>query len=528
MLWKSALKEAESGQKILIATCVGSHLAMASVESMIAAALTLRGADVHFLLCDGVLPACLGCWTDIYADHKKFAETGPGKDCDDCFKSAINMLKPLGLTFHRFSDYLSEDEIGLADKISSTLPYDEIRSYTYNDMAIGEHALAGALRFFARGDLQEEEFGEQILRRYFNASLRTTFATQNLIKKQPFNVSLFNHGIYVPHGLIGEVCRKNGVHVINWNPAYRKKCFIFSHHETYHHTMMTESIASWETVNWNERLEADLFNYLKSRWEGTNDWIWFHEKPKFDLEDIKSRTGIDFTKPCIGLLTSVMWDAVLHYPSNAFSNMLEWVNFTIEYFLNRPEIQLIIRIHPAELRGNIPSRQRIADEIQRRYPNLPNNIIVIPPESDISTYAMMMECDSVIIYNTKTGVELAAMGIPIIVAGEAWIRNKGFAIDVNNPDEYTAILDRLPLNQRLNGDGIEKAKKYAYHFFFRRMIPLSFMKLAAGNPPFTLAVSEITELLEGCDAGLDVIANGILNRTDFILKAENKCLKQEI
>ena len=64
-------------------------------------------------------------------------------------------------------------------------------------------------------------------------------------------------------------------------------------------------------------------------------------------------------KPVIGLLTNVSWDAQLHYPANAFPNMLEWLVQTCEYFATRPDLQLLIRVHPAEISGFPPSRQPI-------------------------------------------------------------------------------------------------------------------------------------------------------------------------
>jgi len=514
--WNSALNNAKKGQKILIATSVGSHLPGTTMESMLAVALTLRGADAHIFLCDAVLPACLACWSDIYPNHKKFAKYGPSKECADCFSPAYKMYKSLGITIHRYSDFLSTGDIKQASQISLSVPYHGIGNFVMDDIAAGEHALAGALRFFACGTLDGEPYGEPILRRYLIASILTTSATLNLLKRHDFATAVFHHGIYVPQGLIGEVCRKKGIHVVNWNPAYRKKCFIFSHHDTYHHTMTAEPAEKWMNIPWNENIEKELLDYLKSRWYGTDDWIWFHGKPEFELKKIASSIGIDFNKPCIGLLTSVMWDAVLHYPSNAFPNMLEWLKCTIDYFIIRPDLQLVIRVHPAEVRGALPSRQCIVEEIKKLYPELPNNIIIIPPESNISTYTVMMQCDSVIIYNTKTGIELAAMGLPIIVAGEAWIRNKGFAFDVDNPKKYLKLLDRLPLQRRMSDKDTLMAKKYAYHFFFRRMIPLECIEPAKGNPPYKIKPIKLRDLMSGQSAGLDLICNGILDGSDFI------------
>ncbi len=51
----------------------------------------------------------------------------------------------------------------------------------------------------------------------------------------------------------------------------------------------------------------------------------------------------------------------------------------------------------------------------------------------MSTYALMSLCNSAIIYGTKMGVELTSVGLPVIVAGEAWIRNKGLTHDARHP-----------------------------------------------------------------------------------------------
>src|SRR4029079_18891992 len=136
------------------------------------------------------------------------------------------------------------------------------------------------------------------------------------------------------------------VPVVNWNAAYRKQTFIFSHGDTYHHTLMREPTANWENMPWTPEMDHDILEYLKSRWQGTRDWIWFHENPQEDLERIAAELGLDHNRSWIGMLTNVIWDAQLHYPANAFPHMLDWVLRTIAFFEQRPDVQLIIRIHP--------------------------------------------------------------------------------------------------------------------------------------------------------------------------------------
>ena len=449
--WEQARLAAKGGHKVLIATSLGGHPAVTLVESMLGIALTLRGAEVHFLLCDRFLSACMLSTFKKGDHHAGFVTAGPQSYlCDRCYAAGKEIFEPLGLPIHRYSELVTPDQRQTAKDLAQSTPFDEIPRLSVAGMAVGEHALAGALRYFARGALEGEPDGEAVLRRYLEAGLQTTYATSALLVAEPFEVACFHHGIYVPQGLVGEVARSRGVRVVNWNPAYRKHCFIFSHHDTYHHTLLDEPSAVWEDMTWGEEMEQTVMDYLHSRWYGTQDWIWFHENPQDDLAKISAEVGIDFAKPTIGLLTNVMWDAQLHYPANAFPDMLAWVLQTIAYFAGRPDLQLVIRVHPAEIRGTIPSRQKIVDEIASAYPELPANVFVIPPESNVSTYAVTLHCDTVIIYGTKTGVELTSFGVPVIVAGEAWIRNKGVTMDASSLSDYVRLLDRLPVGGKLD------------------------------------------------------------------------------
>jgi hypothetical protein len=267
-------------------------------------------------------------------------------------------------------------------------------------------------------------------------------------------------------------------------------------------------------------LETQIIDYLKSRWKGSQDWIWFHERPQADVTAIAREVGVDFSRPCVGMLTNVMWDAQLHYPANAFPNMLTWATETIAYFARRPDLQLLIRVHPAEIRGSVPTRQPFVAEVRKAFPVLPKNVFMIPPESQVSTYAAMSRCNAVIIYGTKTGVELTSMGIPVVVAGEAWIRNKGVTMDAQSATEYFDLLNRLPLSAGLDAATTQRSRMYAYHFFFRRMIPIPQMRPAAGNPPYRAFIKSLAELVPGRTPGLDVVCDGILKGTDFIYLAE--------
>lgn len=510
-------------RKVLFGTNVGGYLNGTIPEAALAAALTLRGHEVHMLLCDAALPACMEC-TYVQIDDDQMARKGPQASlCGYCHATGVKSVNGLDVRLHHYSELITAQERAEAERLAATATVADVAELRVDGLRVGEHALAGTLRFFARATLDGEPKALVVLRRYVQAAIITARVAQRLVRREGFDVAVFHHGIYVPQGILGEVCRAEGIRVVNWNPAYRSRTFVFSHGDTYHHTLMEEPSATWEEAGWDEHREREVLDYLMSRWTGARDWIWFHERPETDVCAIEAEIGIDFSaKPTIGLLTNVMWDAQLHYPANAFPTMLDWVVHTVRWFARHPELQLVVRVHPAEITGWLPSRQLVVDELRREFPELPANVFLVGPDSHVSTYVAMLECDSVIIYGTKTGVELASLGVPVIVAGEAWIRGKGVTHDVTSLDQYLEVLSSLPFGRRMSEEQTRRARQYAYHFFFRRMIPLEFMEPSGTDiPVYRAAVTDLSQLAPGASLGLDVVCDGITGGTPFVYPADS-------
>ncbi len=520
--WPQAVAASQGGPRVLLATSTGAHPSAPLMDTLLAGALTVRGARASFLLCDGVLPACQVVEIGLQSPAS-FTRSGPQRYmCAHCFPRADALYRPMGLPIHRYGALLTAEERVDAAELAALTPADRLASLELEGLPVGEHARAGALRYFARSTLDGEPRAEQVLRRFVEAAVLTARAVRRLLDQEAIDVVVVNHAIYVPHGIVAEVARRSGRRVVAWNVAYRKRSFLFSHGETYHHSLLSEPASEWENLPWPPERDAEVVEYLGSRRRGGRDWIVFHNtRPIEDLRRAAPELrAIDLDRPIIGLLTNVAWDAQLHYPANAFPDMLDWIVRTVRWFGGRPDLQLLIRVHPAELSGDIPSRQRVVEELRRSFPTLPANVFVVPPDSPMSTYAAAEACDAVIIFGTKTGVELTSLGIPVIVAGEAWIRNKGLTTDAASADDYFRILGRLPFSARMPGRMVERARKYAYHFFFRRMIPIDQFEPTGGQPQFRLAIRTVDDLRPGVSPGLDLICDGILRGTPFVYPAE--------
>ena len=208
---------------------------------------------------------------------------------------------------------------------------------------------------------------------------------------------------------------------------------------------------------------------------------------------IREKLGFN-DKPIVLLATNVLGDS-LTLGRNIFTkSMSEWIIRTIQYFIEKPEIQLVIRIHPGEA---LVKHGTILDLIKKTLPQLPPHIHLIEPLADVNTYDLMDITDLGLVYTTTVGLEMAMQGIPIIVAGKTHYRHRGFTHDPSSWVDYFKLLNRLftCLDEcRLNKEQIKLAWKYAYLFFFKYPQPFPWnmgnLKQDLESNPMTSVLSE--------------------------------------
>jgi hypothetical protein len=119
------------------------------------------------------------------------------------------------------------------------------------------------------------------------------------------------------------------------------------------------------------------------------------------------------------------------------------------------------------------------------------------------------------------GMEFSPLGTPVICAGESYIKNKSITFDPLDKIDYFKILDSLPFKNKLPAETVLRAKKYAYHFFFRRAIPITSIEhIPHSWPPFIINQNGFERLINGEDKGMEQICKSIINIEPFIYKDE--------
>ena len=522
--WKNLLsdidlenKNLQNSKKILLATSTGGHRLALSSEILFGLSFKARGASVDFLLCDEALNACSQCTYLNFSNSKDFIRYGALPNCSSCWNAGKYSLLNAGIKTLKYSEFLTSSDSTKINIIVSKTDYKEIKNFTIDDISIGEHAYAGLLRYYAKGSLEFSKDEIDIFKKYFFSALKTYFISKNLFNSIKFDTVVLNHGIYVPQGIISEVAKSYGLKVVTWFTAYKDKSFLFSDDETYHKSLLKEPVNHWENRPLNNKEEKKLDDYISSRKLGTKDWVYFHNKnPKFDFQ-ISNYNNIK-DQEFVSLFTNVVWDAQLFFDQNIFENMLDWLFQTIQYFIEQNKL-LVVRAHPAEISGTLPSQQKIFFEINKKFGELPKNIVFIAPEDRISSYSIIEKSQFCIVYGSTIGTEIAAMGKNVLVGGEAWIKNKKISFDPKTQSEYFDLMSKLILNSKMDKNTHKRAKMYAYHFFFRRMIPINLIETKKEKyKDFIITKENIKKIIpdNNLDKGIDAICDGILNNKSFI------------
>ena len=515
-------KPASHPQRIAVMSGHGLNAIHLSSDALWLMALRQRGHHGMGIICDGGLPSCEfnfrgdGSMTPrrISAAFTPWANSFT---CRDCGHNAAAVLAATNAPVQSIPAYGAAEDLQAALRLADRVPVEEIRTFRYKDVPVGDHAFSSTLRSTLRGVVDFDDRNEVwVYRRHLASSILLTDRLNRLIDRERPDKIVGVHGVYLMHGTMADVCKARSIPAVIYGFPYRKGTVWLSHEETYHRSLVDEPTSHWDTETMDDTRRALIVEYLKSRETGGRDNVNYHPNPILDRENVAKSIGLTPGKPLVSMFTNVIWDAQILYPSNAFENIFDWVYFTIDYFRSRPDLQLVIRIHPAETKGGYSTRQPLYPEIMGRYPELPPNIFVLPAESDVGSYTLAEMSTACLIFGTKMGVEIAARGIPVVVAGETFNRGKGFTYDVETKVEYRALLDKIteiPLNPP---EMIDRALKFAHYLFFRRMMDLPLfgdnLWRAARQPGEKFyTFSSMQELAEGRCRPLDIICNGILH-----------------
>jgi hypothetical protein len=301
------------------------------------------------------------------------------------------------------------------------------------------------------------------------------------LRRNPQDVVIVPNGTIQEMGVIYRVARYLNVDTISYEfGEQRERIWLGQNSEI----MQQDTDALWGARKnlkiGNEqraRIEA-LYQARKSgqRWENFSR-LWQGISPQGG-EMIRSQLGLD-KRPLVLISTNVIGDSLTLGRQAFTEGMTDWLEKTLQYFSRKPEIQVVIRVHPGEI---LTRGTSVVDIVKQSLPELPEHMHLVGPREKINTYDIMQITDLGMVYTTTVGMEMAMHGIPVLVTGLTHYRARGFTMDPSSWDEYFGMLEKIlkaPKKYRLSQAKVDLAWRYAYHFFFEfpRPFPWHLVKI---------------------------------------------------
>jgi hypothetical protein len=499
------------GPAVLVLSFRGAWLLHGTWEALIAEALRRRGARPTIFVCSGGLPPALpGKAPACGISSSQMA----GPSCANCLDCGLSIASSLQLPVLRLDEFVDRTRARhLMARVDALNP-DELGSLTHLGLPIGSFVLNSARWFLCVSDLEPLPEGALVMRSFAkSAMILAEVAPALLDRVRPESVFLLN-GLFFAERIVKAAAERRGLRVVSYERGFIPDTLCFS-----------EGIPGYYDIGplWarikdrplrtdqERRLDAYMADRRKGRRAPFNYWPTITE----DERQILSSLELSPHRPIAALFTNITWDSAAQDRDRVFSDMFAWVVESIRLFAARPQAQLIVRIHPAEVR--VPGWQTqdpLVPKLHATFPRLPANVRVVPGGSDLSSYSLMRLSRCGLVYTSTTGLEMAMEGMPVVVAGLVHYAGKGFTLDPTSVAEYELAVDRALAAARDAGTR-ESARRYAYALFFRHFHPFPIVSENAPDFVPTLTTSDASVLDPGGDSTLDRIGRAILAGGDI-------------
>lgn len=481
-------------KKIVFNLVRGMYAAPIYVEAGLAMALKHHGHNVKLLTCDGALSACPG-YFEISKPPNKWS-------CNNCKQFSSEFFDIVDLPYLTYAKYVDGYELSITkDRVNMT-SIEDCKNFVYKDVNVGVHAITSTQRFF-KGANPDKNTHDKVMRSELINAIISTIVAERVVKEEKPDVLVTSHSCYSSWGSFSDYFRNKDIRVCTYGGGYKKNTVIFERDK------LDENFKRYYKDVRNkkflyEKEREELKSFLNKRMRGEKGDTSLYGFSADKIKDIGKLFKITKYDKIHAMFTNVPWDVSLLNANNAFKDVYEWISYTIKLFEEKPELQLIIKIHPAEKIAE--SASTVLDYLDSNFAHLPENINVIPPDTKISPYSLFPIIDVGIVYNGTIGLEMVLNDIPVVVAGRTHYGEKGFTHEVTTKRGYADILFSdfsSPTNKNC-------AEVYAYFYFVKSFIPRNFTYY---NNFLDLGwkINTLAEFADGKDKYIDHICDYIIN-----------------
>lgn len=477
-------------------------------EGTIAHALIHRGAEVRFLGCDSTFSAC-----DVFWGHTTRTE----QDCQYCQSLGRHVFSGLQLDALWLGDQLMpQDREDIANWLSS-LSDDALRSAEFDGRPVAQWCLGSLVSHYRQPGF-DDFTPEQVrtFRRYLESGALAMRSIERTLDSERPDVVVTLNGAFFSNRIALELARERGIQVIVHERGTTNNSLVFNLNAHMQDGARLERLREdWREVPLSAGELEETSQYLHQRRHGQNTgWHAFSPPPQ-TFEDVRRKLSIPADRRIVALFTTSQAEATTMDWKGPFQDQTSWIAATLEWIRSRPDLHLVIRVHPNEDHAQGKGARSL--ELYRQLmATAPSNVSIVWPKDEVSSYTLADMACAVLVYFSTIGIEAAATrGTPVGVTGAPPYRDWGFTVDLADCADYSTMLERL-VETPFSDEVRRRALRYMYRYYIWFCIPfplVSVQQVSGGQLNYTSTI----ELAPGNEPNLDRIADGVLGRRPLYL-----------
>jgi hypothetical protein len=372
------------------------------------------------------------------------------------------------------------------DRLAS---FQDVKTFELDGVPLGKMALSTYSRLRASGIMDIEEPGARgEVREWLCYLYQTGVAGQALFAERNIQILFFGEVFMEEYGALYYAALGQRLNIVRFAGTVRDNAVVVQHltPESDRTHFSSISKASWAQIDKCADLtqvEAEIHQNFQDRY-GDRWALSKRNQPNtriMPLEEARALLDIPAGRKVAVIYSHILYDTLFFNGEDLFANYAEWLVETVKAACANPDILWFIKVHPSNLwRGELEhfhgGKYEEVRLLEEHVGKLPDHVRFAYPDTPISPYTWLQVADYGVTVRGTSGIELGALGKPVITAGTGRYEGVGFSIDPQTAGDYLALLARLPNIPPQPKEKIRNGKLFAFATFCMKPFTLDFLK----------------------------------------------------
>ncbi|MGE8720196.1 capsular biosynthesis protein [Leptospira terpstrae] len=428
-------------------------------EAHVLHSLREQGAEILYVECGEALNSWCIPMESTGADES-LDEFKKKEICKQCIENAKKIEKIFDFSKTTLATILKNEDHIIIDEIMGSLSPANVMDFRFDGLDLGRYSLYNHFLQHKKIEFKVDEDSWPAVRLHLISCLRSFFAGKRLLAEfQPDLVCFYSSG-YSVNLVVRLQAEAKGIPCYsifagsNW--SNRLRTIHIAKKNSFTHFYERDELwkKKFRSFTLTKESLGSVRSFLHFLLKGQSSFLYGGKPSRKTDKEIReifqipkeTKIALLATSSYDELKSAQLVDELPLEQTAIFTNQIEWIKETVNFFKDKSDCFLIIRVHPRELpnqRDQVLSKHYL--ELRRIFDNLPTNVRVNLPKDNLSFYDLLEHIDFGLISWSSAGRDMAVWGIPFIsyLDDYSFYPRRDLGVVAVDRKEYFSQIDQL-------------------------------------------------------------------------------------